>query len=140
MQLSILILVFAVVVFGALIILAAVLRKSNSGLSPIEQGKHPQGYWMGLGLSFGFLFGYAISFIIGLVIDDMKSYIAIAPSIGAGFGLSIGYALEKRNKDNIRPLTEQEQKVQRIGIILGLGMLLVFGGIFTLIMVIRFRY
>lgn len=129
--------IFALLVLGALIVVIIAIRKSNTSLDPAEQGKHPKGYWMGIGPSFGFLLGYALAFIIGLFTDSMTFFIIIAPAIGAGLGVSIGSVLEWKYKDKIRPLTEQEQKMQKWGVALGLIMLLV--GIFVFILILRMR-
>jgi hypothetical protein len=64
-----------------------------------------------------------------LVFDNL----ALGIAIGAAIGASIGGALEQKNKGNFRPLSEQEQKIQRWSVALGLLMLLVFAGIFILL-------
>jgi heme/copper-type cytochrome/quinol oxidase subunit 2 len=104
------ILVFALIVVGALVLVAFTMRKSSADSIQSDQEAHPRGYWVSLGIS-----------------------------IGAGFGVAIGSALEQKNKDQIRPPTEQEQKMQKWGVVLGLLMLLVFAGIFTFILVMRSR-
>ena len=95
-----------------------------------NERKYPKGYWMSIGISIGVAIGIAM----GPLFDNIGVGIAIGIAIGSGIGAS----LEQKNKDNIRPLTEQEQKLQRWGIVFGLLMLLLFAGIF-LIMLLRIR-
>ena len=125
------ILVFALIVMVALIVAAIAMRKSSVDSIQDDQELHPRGYWVSLGISIGAGFGVAL----GLVFDNL----ALGIAMGAGFGVAIGSALEQKNKDQIRPPTEQEQKMQKWGVALGLLLLLVFVGIFTFILVIRSR-
>jgi heme/copper-type cytochrome/quinol oxidase subunit 2 len=125
------ILVFALIVVGALVLVAFTMRKSSADSIQSDQEAHPRGYWVSLGISIGAGFGVAM----GLVFDNL----ALGIAMGAGFGVAIGSALEQKNKDQIRPPTEQEQKMQKWGVVLGLLMLLVFAGIFTFILVMRSR-
>jgi hypothetical protein len=81
-----------------------------------NEGKHPKGYWMGVGISIGVAIGVAL----GPLFENIGIGIAIGIAIGAGIGAS----LEQRNKDNIRPLTERENKRQRWAVILGLLIML----------------
>lgn len=123
------ILVFALIVVVALIIIAAAMNKSNRNIFPADDEMHPQGYWTGVGISIGAGFGVAL----GLLFDNL----ALGIAIGAGFGVSIGAALEQRNKDEVRPLTEQEKTQQKWGVTLGILMLLLFVGIFLTILFLR---
>jgi hypothetical protein len=131
MQLFILIsiLVFALIVVGAFAIVGIAMRKSKTGSESTNLEKQPQGYWMGSGISIGVGFGVAL----GLVVDNL----ALGIAIGAGIGAAIGAALEQKNKDILRPMSEQEQKVQKWGVILGLLIVLIFVGVFTLLLVLR---
>ncbi len=76
--------------------------------------KYSKGYWMAVGISVGVAIGVAM----GPLFDNIGVGIAIGIAIGSGIGAS----LERRNKDNIRPLTEQEQKRQKLGIVIGLAL------------------
>jgi ABC-type phosphate transport system permease subunit len=125
------ILVFALIVVGALVLAATAVRKSGVDTIQDDQELHPRGYWVSLGISIGAGFGVAL----GLVFDNL----ALGIAMGVGIGVAIGSALEQKNKDQIRPPTEQEQKMQKWGVVLGLLMLLVFAGIFTFILVMRSR-
>ena len=125
------ILIFALLVIVALIVAAIAMRKSQTKTIQNNQELHPRGYWISLGISIGAGFGVAL----GLVFDNL----ALGIAMGAGFGVAIGSALEQKNKDQIRPPTEQEQRMQKWSVVLGLLMLLVFAGIFTFILVMRSR-
>ena len=76
--------------------------------------KYPKGYWMAVGISVGAAIGVAM----GPLFDNIGVGIAIGIAIGSGIGAS----LEQKNKDNIRPLTEQEQKRQKLGVVIGLAL------------------
>lgn len=81
-----------------------------------NERKYPKGYWMGVGMSIGIAIGVAM----GPIFDNFGVGIGIGVAIGSGLGAS----LERKNKDNIRPPTEQENKRQRWGVILGLLIML----------------
>ena len=123
------ILVFALIVVGALIVVAITMRKSSVDTIQDDQDLHPRGYWISLGISIGAGFGVAL----GLVFDNL----ALGIAIGAAIGTSIGGALEQKNKGNFRPLSEQEQQIQKWGVALGLLMLVLFVGIFIFILFLR---
>lgn len=76
--------------------------------------KYPQGYWTATGISIGLAIGVAM----GLIFNNIGIGMAIGIAIGAGIGAS----LEQKNKDNIRSLTEQEQKRQKWGVVIGLAL------------------
>jgi Mn2+/Fe2+ NRAMP family transporter len=115
------IIVFMLLVVGILIVAAISLRKSNSNSD--SKGMYPQGYWVSMGISIGAGFGVAL----GLVFDNLALGIAIGVAVGSMFG----GIWEQRNKDRIRPLSEQERRNQRWAVILGMVMLLIGVGIFT---------
>jgi hypothetical protein len=125
------IIAFALIVVGALIVAAIAMRKSSVDTIQSDQELHPRGYWISLGISIGTGFGVAL----GLVFDNL----ALGMAIGAAIGVSIGGALEQKNKDNFRPLSEQELKMQKWGVALGLLMLLLFAGIFVFLVFLRAR-
>ena len=122
------ILVLALNVVGALALVAVAMRKSSAN-SDIAEEKHPQGYWVSIGISIGAGFGVAL----GLVFDNLTLGIAI----GVAIGVSVGAALQQRNKDNLRPLTERELKYPKWGVAIGLVSLLVLVGIFMFLMFLR---
>ncbi len=125
------ILVFVLIVLGALIAVAIVIRNSSGDTTYNDQESHPQGYWIGIGMSIGAGFGVAL----GLFFDNLVLGIAI----GAAIGVSIGAALEQKNKDSLRPLGEQERKMQTWGIAAGVLILLVLAGIFTFLLFVRMQ-
>jgi hypothetical protein len=91
-----------------------------------NERKYPKGYWMAVGISVGVAIGVAM----GPLFDNIGVGIAIGIAIGSG----IGALLEQKNKDNIRPLTEQEQKRQKWGVVIGLALV----GILILALVIAY--
>lgn len=119
----------ALVIVGALAVFATAIRKSSASSDPAGQEKHPQGYWMSIGISIGIGFGVAL----GTAFEDLALGIATGTAIGAGFGA----ALEHRNKDKVRPLTEQEKERRIRGTALGLIVLLIFVGAFGLLLVMK---
>jgi hypothetical protein len=123
--------VLTLIVLIAILVVFISLRKSNLDSGLTEQGMHPKGFWVSNGISIGIGFGVAL----GLVFDNLALGIPIGAAIGAG----VGTALERQNQDKIRPLTEQELKLQKWGVIAGLLILLLFAGIFTLLLILRNR-
>jgi F0F1-type ATP synthase membrane subunit c/vacuolar-type H+-ATPase subunit K len=96
-----------------------------------DEGKHPKGYWMGIGISTGVAIGVAL----GSALENMGAGIAIGIAIGAG----IGESLEQKNKDKIRPLTEREKRLQKWGVILGLVILVIFAVALILLLFLSAR-
>ena len=122
------IVVFGLIVFGALIVFVIWMRRSSAEASIAGDDElRPQGYWIGIGMIIGAGFGVAM----GTVFDNL----AIGIAMGSGMGVAIGAALEQQNKDKLRPLTEQEKKMQKWGVTLGLLMLLVFIGLFAFLFI-----
>jgi len=52
-------------------------------------------------------------------------------------GVAIGAALEQKNKDNLRPLNDQEKRMQKWGMVLGVLLLLIFMGLFAFLFFLR---
>jgi len=126
------IVVFGLITFGALILFIVWMRRSNTEASLVGDDElRPQGYWVGLGLSLGAGFGVAIGTALG--------NIALGLPIGVGAGIAIGAALEQKNKDKLRPLNEQEKKMQKWGVALGVLLLLIFMGLFVFLFFLRAR-
>ena len=125
------VLVLGLIVLGMLVLIAVWMRQSNMSTGSSVQEGHPQGYWMGTGLSIGAGFGVAL----GLVLDNL----ALGIAMGAGIGIAIGAALEQKNKDQVRPLTDQERQYQRWGVVAGILVLLVLTVTFFAILFTRAR-
>ena len=124
--------VIGLIVFGALIIFIIWMRRSNTETSLAGDDElRPQGYWIGIGISIGAGFGVAIGTALG--------NIALGLPIGIGAGIAIGAALEQKNKDKLRPLNEQEKKMQKWGVALGVLLLLIFMGLFAFLFFLRAR-
>ncbi len=85
----------------------------------INRSKHPRGYWMGVGISIGVAIGAAL----GPIFDNLGAGIGI----GIAIGTAIGASLEQRNKDNLRPLTEQEKMRRKRSITIGLILTAILG-------------
>ena len=99
-------------------------------MSKIES-RHPKGYWMGIGISLGIAIGAAL----GPIFDNFGVGIGIGVAIGAG----IGTALEQRNKDNLRPLTEQEKLRQKRSITIGLALTAILGVLLIIVFFLQSR-
>jgi hypothetical protein len=99
-------------------------------MSKIER-KYPKGYWMAVGISVGIAIGVAMAPIF--------ENIGIGIAIGIAIGSGIGASLERKNKDNISPLTEQENKRQRWAVILGLLVMLASVIAFVLLLFPRIK-
>ena len=124
------ILVFALLILWLLIVVA-IARKSNAGLDLVDREKHPKGYWM----SWGIAIGIAIGAALGPIFDNFGVGIGIGVAIGAGIGAS----LERRNQGSLRPLTVQEQRLQKRGIAIGLAVSLVLGVLLLIVLFLQAR-
>lgn len=80
----------------------------------IYESRHPKGYWMSVGISIGIAIGVAL----GPIFDNF----GVGIGIGVALGAALGTSLEQRKKNNLRPLTEQEQKRQKRSITIGLAL------------------
>ncbi len=96
-----------------------------------DRNKHPKGYWTGIGSSTG----VAIGATLGVGLENIGAGIAVGLAIGAG----IGAWLEQRSKDKIRPLTEQEKRMQKWAMTVGLASLLILAGLLIVLMFLRIR-
>jgi hypothetical protein len=100
-----------IVVVGIGMVMFVLLRNVRTAQGPALQGKYPQGHWMSIGMCIGIAIGCVPS-LAGILFDEMSSFVAIGPAIGCGLGVAIGSALERKHKDELRPLTEEEQRVR----------------------------
>jgi hypothetical protein len=124
------------VVVGVGMLMFVLLGNVLTAQGPTMQGKYPQGHWMSIGMCIGIAMG-SIPALVGLLFDDMSSWVGIAPAMGLGFGIAIGSALERKHKDELRPLTEEENRMRSRVVLVALGMLVlsvfVLGGIVLLV-------
>lgn len=81
------------------------IRKKHPGF--------PKGYYMNQGMGIGLAIGAGIGVALGKI--------AIGIAIGVAIGAAIGSGLEKKHKDEIRPLTEEERKLKRQSIVFTTG-------------------
>lgn len=92
-----------------------------------NDSRHPKGYWVGIGISIGVAIGAAL----GPIFDNF----GVGIGVGVAIGTALGTALEQRNKDNLRPLTEQEKIRQKRSTTIGLVLTAILG-IFLIIITI----
>ncbi len=112
----------ALVVVGAGVVLFVLARNVRTAQGPAIAGKYPQGHWLSIGMCSGIALG-CIPSLVGLLFDNMSSFVGIGPAIGCGLGVAIGSALEQKHKDELRPLTEEEQRIRSRVLLVALGML-----------------
>jgi hypothetical protein len=58
-------------------------------------------------------------------------------AMGAGFGVAIGAALERKHRDELRPLTSQELKTRKWAVGLGLAVLALGVAVFVALVFVR---
>lgn len=110
------------VVAGIGMVMFVLLRNVRTAQGPTMPGKYPQGHWMSIGMCIGIAMG-SIPALFGILYDTMASFVGIGPAIGCGLGVAIGSALERKHKNELRPLTEREQQVRFRLRVFGLGAL-----------------
>jgi hypothetical protein len=86
--------------------------------------KYPEGHflglWMGLGIAIFSGFGIPLSIATG-----NPGFIGVGPALGVSFGLAIGQSVENKYKKEgkIRPLTNEELKRKKMGVLAGISLL-----------------
>ena len=127
---------FGIVIFAILLVLALVVARQRSMLS-LNDSRRPQGFWMGVGMNVGLVFGVALGFAVDLFAKSDISFLSIGTSAGLVLGVAVGAVLERKYKDELRPLTDTEKKLQRWGILIGLISVTVLVAYFMVILVLR---
>jgi hypothetical protein len=94
------------------------MEKRNEGY---PEG-HFVGKWMGIGVAIGAGVGIPLGFAIG-----NPGLFGIGLPIGLAIGLSIGSAIEAKYKKEgkLRPLTEEEKRNRKLGVMIGMALLLI---------------
>lgn len=111
----------AVLVLIVAVILSIGVKKNNDD----EKGSvmYPKGYWLGRGIALGILLGVPLGIVLGVATGNIGLGITLGPAMGLGLGSAIGSVLEKKHKNNIRPLTEEEKRVQRMLVVFTISFL-----------------
>lgn len=101
-----------ILLFGILAVVQkrklAEIRKNNPGF--------PKGHWMNQGIGIGMAIGAGIGVAMG--------NIAIGIAIGVAIGTAIGSGLEKQHQDEVRPLTDEEEKIRKQSLLFAISTLL----------------
>ena len=84
------------------------IRKKHSG--------YPKGDWMNRGIGIGIGMGAGIGVAMG--------NLAIGVAIGVAIGTAIGSGLEKKHKDEIRPMADEEKKLKKQAILFSVGIMM----------------
>lgn len=74
--------------------------------------------------------GIGIGIAIGAGLGVALNNIAIGVGAGVAIGVGIGSGLEKKHKDEIRPMTDEEKKLKKQSILVALGTMLLGSLIF----------
>ena len=94
---------FIIVIVVSLVLIALPKHKKLKMLRKKYPG-YPKGYWISQGVGIGVGIGTGL----GVALHN----IAIGVALGTAIGTSIGSVLEKKHKDKIRPITEEEKKLK----------------------------
>ncbi len=94
--------------------------------------KYPEGHFVGMWIGIGIAIFSGVGIPLSVATENY-AFIGIGPGIGVAIGSAIGSSVEARYKQEgkIRPLTEDEQKRKKLGIKIGIGLLIL--GIITLL-------
>ncbi len=93
-------------------IFAVIQAKKQTEIRKKHPG-YPKGYWMNHGIGIGIAIGAGIGVAMG--------NLAIGVAIGVAIGTAIGSGLEKKHKDEIRPMTYEEKKLKKQSILFSVG-------------------
>ena len=106
------------------------MEKRNEG--------YPEGHfvrkWTAIGVAIGAALGIPVGFAIG-----NPGLFGIGLPVGLALGLSIGSAIEAKYKKEgkLRPLTEEEKRNRKSGVVIGVALLLIGVGTFLFIFFAR---
>jgi len=112
-------------------------RTSQSSDLVVQQGKYPEGHWLGKGISIGIVLGAGFGVAIGTAMDNLALGIALGPAMGLPIGVAIGSSWEQQHKDEIRPLTENERRMRRFTTVAGVAILAIGVLAFAAILLVR---
>lgn len=105
---------------------------------PDQQAQPPApGHWMGIGIGIGIPIGLFLGLVVGIAVESVPIGIALGPAMGVGIGAGIGAALEAKDKDEMRPLTDDEQRERSLVTLLALVILLVGVLVLATVFVLR---
>jgi len=133
MNSPILFIIISLGVLTGIVMIALVLARKNA--SETNEEKHPQGYWLGMGMSFGMLTGGVLGLIASILTENKTLFIPIGPGAGLALGVAIGSVLEKKHQDELRPVNETKTKRQRLTLLVGLGLLVIVGVVAMLLVI-----
>ncbi|WP_440952642.1 hypothetical protein [Methanococcoides sp. FTZ1] len=116
------------IILGSLAILLLVIglllnigvKKDNDGQGHVT---YPKGYWLVRGIALGILLGVPLGIVLGIATGNIGLGIALGPAMGLALGSAIGSVLERKHKENLRPLTEEEKRAQRILVVFTISLL-----------------
>jgi hypothetical protein len=131
-----LMLIVLALVVGLGSLLVAMQARAGQAAQRDGQRHYPQGHWMGVGISIGLVIGMGLGLPMGLAMDNIAIGVALGPGMGLSIGVAIGVALERKHKDEIRPLTDAERKARSWGAWLGVAFLLL--GVLVLFSILVF--
>lgn len=100
--------IFAMGLIAAIVLLFgifAIIKFKKQKELRLKYPGYPKGFLMEYGTGIGVAIGAGIGAAIG--------NIAIGVAIGVAIGAAIGSQLERKHKDEIRPLTVEEKKIRR---------------------------
>lgn len=100
--------------------------------------KYPEGHFIGMWMAIGMLIFSGIGIPLSIATGN-PGLIGIGPALGVAFGLSIGAGIEEKMKreGKIRPLTKEEKKRKKIGLVIGVIALLLGIVAFSLLYFLR---
>jgi hypothetical protein len=89
-----------------------------------QDRKYPEGHFIGLWMGIGIAIFSGLGVPLALATGNY-GLMGIGPALGVAFGLSVGQAIENRQKKEgmIRPLTEEEKKRKKLAVLAGLFIL-----------------
>ncbi len=126
----------------ALIIFAIMLIKSSSKTKRIEfekTGKYPKGHYIGIVIAYCMPVGILLGIPVGMLFKNFAFGLSFAPSLGLVFGVALGTYIEKKHEKELRPLSAKELKLNKFGLFIGLG-IVVLGVILLSVLMIFNKY
>ncbi len=106
-------LILIMVITAALVTLLTSRKRRADPDAAALRARRPQGFWTGAGAAVGLALGVLLGVIFGHTVGVSSGGVVIGAVLGIATGAFVGAILERRHRDEARPLTKDEKRARR---------------------------